>query len=213
MIAARDLSVSVDGRKLLSGVDLSVAPGEMVGLIGPSGSGKTTLGRVLVGLGLPDAGTVEIDGAPLPHRPDGRITMLFQSPRRSFDPRLRIRAAVQVCANKTLAESDWDRLCDLADLPVELLDRLPGQVSQGQLQRASLARALASNPNYLVCDEPTSALDPLAASAVMIALRRTADRGTGVLVAAHDVPLLVATCDRVLEIHNGTLVKKEASTS
>ncbi|GAB20680.1 putative ABC transporter ATP-binding protein [Gordonia effusa NBRC 100432] len=213
MIAARDLSISVAGRPLLSGVDLEVDAGEIVGLIGPSGSGKTTLGRVMVGLTPPDSGTVELDGNPLPRRPNGSVTMLFQSPRRSFDPRLRLRDAVRVCAKGPLAEDEWRRLCDLVELPGELLDRLPRQVSQGQLQRVSLVRALVSKPKFLVCDEPTSALDPLAAAAVMTALRRVTGDGTGLLIASHDVPLLVATCDRVLEIHDHSIVKKEASTS
>lgn len=206
MIVTRDVTITAGRRELLTGVNLRVAPGEIVGLVGASGSGKTTLGRVVVGLAGPAAGTVEVDGAPLPARPDGSMAILFQSPRRSFDPRMRLRRAVSACAREELDATAWDALCARCDLHPGLLDRLPREVSDGQLQRASLARALASRPRYLFCDEPTSALDPAAAAAVITALRAVADGGTGILFSSHDLPLLAACSDRILQIRDNLLV-------
>lgn len=205
MIVADRIAVSVGGRELLDDVTLRLEPGEIVGLVGSSGSGKTTLGRVLVGLERPSRGRLEIDGAPPPRRPNGRTAMLFQSSRRSFDPRLRLGEAVQLCARGRLSQRDRNQLCALADVLPSLLERLPGQVSDGQLQRIALARALGSRPRYLVCDEPTSALDPAAAAAIAASLRRVAEQGTGILIASHDVQLLGACSDRMLQIQDGTV--------
>ncbi len=129
--------------------------------------------------------------------------MLFQSPRRACDPRLTLRRTIAICAR---AAVDWDDVCARADLPIGLLDRLPAQVSDGQLQRAALARALVAEPRHLICDEFTSALDPAATAAVVASIRRTADSGTGVLLISHDVPLVEACCDRVLQVRDRRLI-------
>lgn len=200
MLSARAVSVGHGPTPLLDGVDLDIGPGEIVGLVGPSGCGKTSLARVLAGLNRPLDGEVLLDGAPPPKRPGGRVAMLFQSPRRSCDPRLTLRRSIEICADG--AGVDWERLCAKADLPIGLLDRFPRQVSEGQLQRAAIARALAGEPGYLLCDEMTSALDPAATAAVVTTVRRAADDGAGVLFISHDLPLVGACSDRVLEIRD-----------
>ncbi len=191
MLSARSVAVGHGRIPVLSDVDLDVGPGEIVGLVGPSGCGKTSLARVLAGLNRPLEGEVRVDG---------RVAMLFQSPRRSVDPRLTLRRSIEICA--TDSGVDWERLCAKADLPIGLLDRLPRQVSDGQLQRAAIARAFAGAPGYLLCDEMTAALDPATTAAVVTTVRRAADDGLGVLLISHDLPLVGACSDRVLEIRD-----------
>ncbi|TDD62724.1 ATP-binding cassette domain-containing protein [Kribbella antibiotica] len=205
MLSARSLAVGHGRTALLTDVELDVAPGEIVGLVGPSGSGKTSLLRVLSGLTRPLAGEVLIDGTPPPKRPQGRVAMLFQSARRSCDPRLTLRQSIELCAPK--AGVDWDALCARADLQTALLDRHPHQVSDGQLQRAAIARALAGQPGYLLCDEMTAALDPAATAAVVATVRRAAVDGAGVLFVSHDLPLVAAVADRVLDVAESSLRK------
>ncbi|WP_181774095.1 ABC transporter ATP-binding protein [Amycolatopsis pittospori] len=201
MLSARSVAVGHGRTPLLEGVDLDIGPGEIVGLVGPSGSGKTSLARVLSGLNRPLEGEVRIDG---------RVAMLFQSPRRSVDPRLTLRRSIEICAADP--EIDWERLCARADLPPGLLDRYPRQVSDGQLQRAAIARALVGKPGYLLCDEMTAALDPATTAAVVTTVRRAADDGAGVLFISHDLPLVGACSDRVLEIR-GTRVAPSTTLS
>lgn len=200
MLSARSVTVGHDRVALLTDVDLEVKPGEIVGLLGPSGSGKTSLARVLAGLSEPLSGQVLLDGQPRPRRPDGRVAMLFQSARRACDPRLTLRRTVEICAaNESV---DWADLCARADFPIGLLDRFPAQVSDGQLQRAAIARALAGEPGYLLCDEMTAALDPATTAAVAATVRRAADDGAGVLFISHNVPLVDALCDRTLLVRD-----------
>ncbi|GAB2482364.1 hypothetical protein GCM10027030_15630 [Luteococcus sediminum] len=203
-LTARDVTVAFDGRTVLHGVSLTVDPGQTVGLRGPSGVGKTTLARALAGLVPVQDGQVSCDGrAPAPRgRMDGNIAMLFQSPRRSCSPRMRLR---QVIAETLPRRADVDdqlhRLAAEVGLTDDLLDRLPDEVSDGQLQRAALARALAARPRYLICDEATAMLDSVTTAQVVQVLRRRAADGLGVLAISHDEKLLSAWADRVVELN------------
>ncbi|WP_238005826.1 dipeptide/oligopeptide/nickel ABC transporter ATP-binding protein [Dactylosporangium sp. AC04546] len=211
-LAARGVTVAYGRRTVLDRVSLSIAPGETVGLRGPSGCGKSTLVRVLALLHRPDGGHVSLDGTPItgaryrvPPAVRTRIGILFQSPRAAADPRLSLAdlIAEPLRALRSPPDTIRDRVTELADtvgLTPDLLRRQPHAVSDGQLQRACLARALVHRPDHLLCDEATTMLDASTQAHVATVIadyqRR---RGTGVLVVSHDPALLRRWADRVID--------------
>jgi ABC-type dipeptide/oligopeptide/nickel transport system ATPase subunit len=214
VIAAEGITVAYGRRRVLDGVSLSVERGETVALRGPSGAGKSTLLRVLALLHRPNAGQVSIDGTPIggtrytvPPAVRTRIGVLFQSPRAAADPRLSL--ADIVAEPLRVAGHPRDgigaRVAELADtvgLTADLLVRRPHAVSDGQLQRACLARALAHTPDYLLCDEATTMLD--AATQALIAAVITGyqqRQRAGVLLVTHDPALMARWADRIIGLH------------
>ncbi|MFD9034998.1 ABC transporter ATP-binding protein [Streptomyces sp. NPDC059567] len=193
------------------GASLTLAPGESVGLLGPSGCGKSTLARVAALLHGPDAGRVRIDGQEArgwrhraPRALRTSVGVVFQQPRMSADPRLRLRdlIAEPLRAGGRRAEIP-ERLAALAPtvgLTDDLLARRPHEVSDGQLQRACLARALVLRPRWLVCDEMTAMLDASTTAALVAAVEAyRAESGAGLLAVGHDRDLLDRWCDRTVE--------------
>ena len=201
---------------VLSGLRLRLAPGERLGLLGPSGSGKTTVTRLLTfplrlwsGQYLLDAQPVIGTGWAVPAEVRRKVGLVLQSPRAAADPRMRLRAAITeplrtlpraARPNPDLAEHRLARAIKLAAFSPELLDRLPAEVSEGQLARAMLARAIIAEPRYLVCDEPTASVDSATALTIHRALAEVADSGVGVLVVSHHEADLVNWADRVLRL-------------
>ncbi|MFD5228961.1 ABC transporter ATP-binding protein [Streptomyces qaidamensis] len=192
-------------------VSLTVAPGESVGLLGPSGCGKSTLARVAALLHRPDSGTLLLDGEPVRrwrHRaPRDRRTafgVVFQQARLSADPRLPL---TDLIAEPLRATGRGDevpgRIAELAPvvgLTPDLLTRRPHEVSDGQLQRACLARALVLRPRLLVCDEMTAMLDASTAAALVAAVEDyRAATGAALLAVGHDRTLLGRWCDRTVQ--------------
>lgn len=179
---------------LLRGASLAVGPGEVVGLVGPSGCGKTTLGRLACGIGRPARGRVLVDGRDLAtHRGGPRpVQLVAQDPFTAMNPRWRV--------GQVLAEAGPPGKAEPGLVEESWLDRFPHEISGGELQRVSLARALLASPRYLVADEISASLDPLTQAALWRDLLAvTAERGVGMLVVSHDAPLLGEVCDRVLD--------------
>ncbi|MEV7349746.1 dipeptide/oligopeptide/nickel ABC transporter ATP-binding protein [Micromonospora chalcea] len=212
-LAAHQVSVAYGRQRVLDRVDLHIAPGETVGLRGPSGSGKSTLARVLALLHAPDSGHLTLDGSPvrgarhrLPASVRTRVAILFQSPRAATDPRLSLAdiVAEPLRATGTPREQASARTAELADLvglTTDLLTRRPHAVSDGQLQRACLARALVHRPDYLLCDEATAMLDASTQAHVAAVIGDYQRRqGAGVLVITHDPALMARWATRVVDL-------------
>ena len=212
----RSTLVAVDG------VDLEVRPGEILGLVGESGSGKTTIARLATGLDHPDEGTVTLDGKPL-RDATGRIgranrravQMVFQDPLASFNPGRRIGNAIALPLklNKRHSRAQLlvqiDELMAAVGLAPELAMRYPAELSGGQLQRAAIARALASRPSILVCDEPVASLDvSVRAQVLNLLVRLKATRGQGVLFISHDLGVVQRLADAAVVLHRGRVVER-----
>lgn len=199
------------GGFVLPPTDLTVRGGRVTALVGPSGSGKTTLAHLLAGLLTPTAGTVtatdepgtQTDGQgsraarPRRGRLPGHTALLEQDPMASADPRMTLRRMIALPGRLRGSAVDVDALAREVGLDPGLLDRRPGQVSGGQLQRACLARALAQRPRYLIADEVTAHLDPESTGVIAAVLRARADRGLGVLAITHDQRLAAEWADVV----------------
>lgn len=196
---------------VLDDVGIAIPRGRTIGLTGPSGAGKTTLARVCALLHRPWSGRVSVDGVVVSGgaaaRPETRraIAMLFQSPRQSTSPRLTLERIVTepLLIARVPRRERSDAVHAAAarvGLTADLLTRRPHQVSDGQLQRACLARALVQRPHFLICDEMTAMLDPATTAAVVAVLREETRAGLGVLAVSHDHELLGAWADDVVEL-------------
>lgn len=201
--------------RLLDGVDLSVGSGEVTGLSAPSGAGKSTLLRLAALMVPADSGTVLINGrgfasgATVPRAVRQSVGMVLQSPRAAADPRLRLDALV--CAPLDFRDGALRprprhhaerlaELTELAQLDAALLHRYPHEVSDGQLQRAMVARALALDPDVLICDEPTAQLDAETTAAILGVLVDCAAAGAAVLIASHDRAALSRVADTMVDL-------------
>ncbi|GAA3851740.1 ABC transporter ATP-binding protein [Streptomyces sedi] len=192
-------------------LSLAVADGEAVGLLGPSGCGKSTLARVAALLHRPYAGTVRLAGRPAggfrfraPREQRTSVGLVFQQPRLAADPRMTLRQLIAAPAHATGRGEELsarvDELATDVGLTPELLTRHPHQVSDGQLQRACVARALLLRPALLVCDEMTAMLDASTTAALVAVVEEyRAASGAALLAVGHDRVLLRRWCDRVVD--------------
>ncbi|MDH6540288.1 amino acid ABC transporter ATP-binding protein [Streptomyces sp. SPB4] len=216
-IEIRDLHKSFGDNHVLRGIDLDVAPGEVVCVIGPSGSGKSTLLRCVNLLEEPSRGTVHVGGTELTD-PDvdidavrRRIGMVFQQ--------FNLFPHVDVTGNLTLPQRrvlgrDKARAAEVARENLErvgLADKagaFPAQLSGGQQQRVAIARALSMGPEVMLFDEPTSALDPELVGEVLSVMRLLAGEGMTMMVVTHEMSFAREVADRVVFMDGGVIVEQ-----
>jgi oligopeptide/dipeptide ABC transporter ATP-binding protein len=208
--------------RAVDGVSFEIPPGQTLGLVGESGSGKSTLGRCVLRLLKIDDGELRIAGrdmAKLSRRELRAVRrnaqMIFQDPYSSFDPRATVGSSVMEplraheSMNRRQREERAGELLTLVGLGPQHLQRYPYQFSGGQLQRLAIARALAINPQLVVCDEPVSSLD-VSTQAQVINLMRELQRELGVayLFIAHDLSVVRHVSDRIAVMYLGRIVEQ-----
>ena len=220
--------LSGGGRRILTAVDdvsFSIAKGQTYALVGESGSGKSTIARMVVGLERPDSGRILIDGqtafdAAGGHSQDERLRqklqMVFQSPYSSLNPRWRVGdilmepiKAFSLIGERSAQQRRVDELLEQVGLSSPDAARFPHEFSGGQRQRISIARALASNPEFIVCDEPTSALDVSVQAQVLNLLKQLQrDLQLTYLFISHDMAVVRVMAHRIGVLKDGQLVEE-----
>ena len=208
--------------KAVDGVSLSIQRGETLGLVGESGCGKSTLGRAVLRLYEPTSGRIRFDGTDITTLPESelrplrtKMQMIFQDPYSSLNPRHSVERLVgeplrvhHTGTAKATVASRVRELLEVVGLPADAGNRYPHEFSGGQRQRIGLARALALNPDFVVCDEPVSALDvSIQAQIVNLLERLKEELGLTYLFIAHDLAVVRHISDRIAVMYLGKVVE------
>ena len=186
--------------RAVDGVSFAVEAGETLALVGESGSGKSTVARLIVGLYRPTEGNVAFSGR--------RMQMIFQDPYASLNPRWRVRDIVAEPIRVLHTKSNVDELLVQVGLSPDDGEKYPHEFSGGQRQRISIARALAGEPDFLVCDEPTSALDVSVQAQILNLMTDLQSRlGLTYLFISHNLAVVSQVADRVGVMYCGRIVE------
>lgn len=198
LLRAEGLAKSRGGRLLFRDLSFTIARGEIVGLLGPSGCGKSSLGDLLLGLLRPDAGSLRRD----PALPPLGFQKLYQDPPAAFAPQATLRRSLEDLRRlHGLPAERLEALMRRLRLPAALLDRLPSEISGGELQRFALLRVLLLDPVFLVADEPSSRLDLITQQETAeLLVEQARERHCALLLIGHDRDLIEKTADRVVQM-------------
>ena len=212
LLEVNDLHVRYGDFEAVKGVSFSLGKGEILGIVGESGSGKSTIARTLIGLQKASSGRIAVEkrgGASA----SPNMQMIFQDAVGSLNPRMTVRQTLEEVSSharrartagvsRTAAE-----LLGLVGLSSAVLDQYPRELSGGQCQRVSIARALACEPDILIADEPVSALDVSVQARILNLLRDLRERlGLSILLIAHDLAVVKNVCDRIAVMEKGLFV-------
>lgn len=202
LIDVRDLHVRYGRFEAVRGVTFSLCEGEILGIVGESGSGKSTIARTLIGLERKSSGTVTVRAE--------SVQMIFQDAVGSLNPRMTVRQTLEEVLRikgRGREGRSADELLSLVGLSLATLDQYPREMSGGQCQRVSVARALACRPQVLIADEPVSALDVSVQARVLNLLRDLRrELGLSILLVAHDLAVVKNVCDRICVMEKGVFV-------
>jgi peptide/nickel transport system ATP-binding protein len=208
--------------KVLDNVTVRLPRGKTVAVVGESGSGKSTLARAITGLLPPSKGRIEFNGKPLPAKLKDRdrdtlrrIQMIYQSADTALNPRQRVRDIIgrplefYLGLTGAAKEKKIIALLDNIELGENFIDRYPGEMSGGQKQRISIARALAAEPDIIICDEVTSALDQIVQEEILkLLMRLQKDTGVSYLFITHDIATVRAISDEIVVMYKGKVVQQ-----
>ncbi|HEX7967481.1 MAG TPA: LPS export ABC transporter ATP-binding protein [Stellaceae bacterium] len=212
-LIASNLGKSFRKRPVLRDVHVSVQRGEAVGLLGPNGAGKTTCFYIITGLIAPDVGTISLDGQDITDLPMYRRARLGigylpqeASIFRGLTVEQNIRAVLEVAEPvHEVREATIDEL--LAEFSITHLRRAPAlALSGGERRRVEIARALATQPHFILLDEPLAGIDPIAVSDIRDLVAHLKDRGIGVLITDHNVRETLEVVDRAYILHEGRVL-------
>ena len=222
ILSLKGIDAAYGTAKVLFDVDIEVPRGSTVAVVGESGSGKSTTARVITGLLPQTAGSVHFDGTELPPAladrskdQKRRIQMIYQMADTAMNPRQTVRDIIGRPLEFYLGlhgKAKNDRILELLEM-IELdgrfLERLPGELSGGQKQRICIARALAANPDFVICDEVTSALDQIVQEGILkLLLRLQKELGLTYLFITHDISTVKAISDQVVVMNEGKVVEQ-----
>jgi lipopolysaccharide export system ATP-binding protein len=213
LLATEKLVKEYKQRRVVNGVSITVAPGEIVGLLGPNGAGKTTTFNMVVGVVKPDGGAVRFQGRPITGLPMHRrarlgIGYLTQEPSifRKLTVEQNILAILETCKMKRAERAiRLKYLLDELDL-ARLSKSMAYTLSGGEKRRLEITRALVTSPKLLLLDEPFSGIDPIAVYEVQKIIRRLKERGLGILITDHNVRETLKLVDRAYLINKGEVV-------
>ena len=195
-----DLHVRYGDFEAVKGVSFTLMQGEILGIVGESGSGKSTIAKTLIGLEKASSGRIVCNAK--------SVQMVFQDAVGSLNPRMTVRQTLaETLKVKGIRHRTPEQLLELVGLSKAVLDQYPREMSGGQCQRVSVARALACEPEVLIADEPVSALDVSVQARVLNLLRELRrDLGISILLIAHDLAVVKNVCDRICVMERGLFV-------
>ena len=220
VLSVTDLTYQIKDQSILSNISFHVTKKASIGIIGESGSGKTTLGRLILGLLKPTHGLISLHGKAFPsgQRNERRsIQAVFQHPLASFNPEWTVRESIlepfrqhRPILQHFPATSEEDFITALAfavGVEEQLFDRLPHQLSGGQIQRAAIARAISIEPDIVVMDEPTTGLDVVSRAQIIELLERLQQTlGVSLVLISHDIDFIRRLCSETLVLRDGRAV-------